>query len=135
LATTALDDALEQLAVLAERDSLDAGTDERATVLLQDASLVQGYGRIERRLATKGRQDRVGMLLGDDRLDDLGGDRLDVGCVGELGIGHDRGRVGVDQDDPQALRGPDPMTRTLLMSVRRGIRAGLCQLRVWLPGT
>ena len=50
---------------------------------------------------------RVGPLAGDDLLHDLGGDRLDVGRVGELRVGHDRGRVGVDQDDPQALLAQD----------------------------
>src|SRR5699024_10074153 len=30
-------------------------------------------------------------------------DGFDVGGVGELRVGHDRGRVGVDEDDPQAL--------------------------------
>ena len=85
LTTTSLDDALEQLAVLAEVDGLDVGADERATVLLQDAPLVQGDGHIERRLAAEGRQDRVGAFLGDDRLEDLRRDRLDVGRVGKLG--------------------------------------------------
>ena len=33
----------------------------------------------------------------------LPGDRLDVGDVGHLRVGHDRRRVGVDQDDPVAL--------------------------------
>ena len=32
-----------------------------------------------------------------------GGDGLDVGGVGELGVGHDRRRVGVDQDHPEAF--------------------------------
>ena len=118
LATTSRDDPLEQLAVLAELDRLNAGTDERAAVLLQDACFVQGDCRIEGRLATQGRQHRVGALLGDDRLDDLGGDRLDIGGVGELGIGHDRGRVGVDQDDPQALLTQDPAA----------LRAGVVEL-------
>ena len=90
LATTSLDDAFEQMAVLAELNRLEAGTDERAAVLLQDACLVKGYGRVERRLSSKGRQNSVRAFLGDDRLDDLRGDRLDVGCIGELGIGHDR---------------------------------------------
>ena len=45
LATTALDDALEQVPVLAELDCLEAGADERAAVLLEDASLVQEDGR------------------------------------------------------------------------------------------
>ena len=29
--------------------------------------------------------------------------RLDVGRVGDLGVGHDRRRVGIDEDDPVAL--------------------------------
>src|SRR5690606_9356800 len=45
-----------------------------------------------------------GALLGDDLLDELGRDRLDVCGVGELRVGHDRGGVGVDQRHPQALR-------------------------------
>src|SRR4029078_4310551 len=72
LATTTLDDALEQLTVLAKLDGLDAGTDQRAAVLLQNAPLVQGDGRVERRLAAEGRKNRVGAFLGDDRLHRLG---------------------------------------------------------------
>ena len=63
----------------------------------------QRHRGVERGLAAQGREQRVGALLGDHLLDELGGDRLDVGRVGELGVGHDRGRVGVDQDDPDAL--------------------------------
>ena len=58
---------------------------------------------------------RVGSRAsGRSRLDHLGhdlpGERLDVGAVGHLGVGHDRGRVGVDQHDlvplfPQGLAG------------------------------
>ena len=65
-------------------------------------------GAIERRLAAHGRQqgeaagDGVA-LLGDDLGDDLGRDRLDIGAVRHVGIGHDRRRIGVDQDDPVAL--------------------------------
>ena len=32
---------------------------------------------------------------------DLDRQRLDVGAVGQLRVGHDRGRVGVDQDDSE----------------------------------
>ena len=46
---------------------------------------------------------RIRPLLGDDLFDDVGGERLDVGAVGELRIGHDRRRIGVDQDDPVAF--------------------------------
>ncbi len=103
LGAAALDDALELLAVLAELDGLDVRADQLDVVLLQHAGLVQGDRGVQRGLAAQGRQQRVRALLGDDLLDDLRGDRLDVGGVGELRVGHDGGRVGVDQDDPQAL--------------------------------
>ncbi len=69
--------------------------------------------QFERGLAAHGRQQReaagndVALLL-DDLGDDLGRDRLDIGRVGEVGIGHDRRRVRIHQHDPVALflRGP-----------------------------
>ena len=103
LGAAALDDALELLAVLAQLDRGDVGADQLDVVLLQDAVLVQRDGRVEGRLAAEGRQERVGAFLGDDFLHHFGGDRLDVGRVRELGVRHDGGRVGVDEDDPQAF--------------------------------
>ena len=94
---------LEDLAVLALVDRLEIRADQLDVVLLEDAVVVQLDGRVERGLAAEGRQDRIRLLLGDDRLDDLPGDRLDVGRVGEVGVGHDRRRVRVDQDDAHAL--------------------------------
>ena len=70
---------------------------------VEDPVVVQVDRGVQRRLAAQRRQDRVGPLLGDDRLDDLPRDRLDVGRVGEVGVGHDRRRVRVDQDDAHAL--------------------------------
>ena len=86
---------------------------------------------------------RVGPLLHEHFLDELRRDRLDVRSVRHLRIGHDRRRVGVDEDDgvalgPQApcrpasrvveLRspgpitiGPEPMMQMLVMSVRLGM--------------
>ena len=87
-------------------------------VLLEDPALVQRDRDVERGLPAEGRQHRVRPLLGDDRLDHLGRDRLDVGRVGELGVGHDRRRVGVDQDDPEALLAQHPA----------GLRAGVVEL-------
>ena len=56
---------------------------------------------------------RVGRMASGRSLADHRGHRLpveglDVGAVGEVGVGHDRGRVGVDQDDPVALLLEDP---------------------------
>ena len=103
LAADVGDDLLEQLAVLAALDRVDVGTDQLDVVLLQHAGLVQADRRVERGLAAERRQQRVGTLLGDDLLEDVRRDRLDVRRVGELRVGHDRGRVAVDQDHAQAL--------------------------------
>src|SRR5262249_43440824 len=42
-------------------------------------------------------------LLLDDLGDDLGRDRLDISRIREIGIGHDRRRIGVHQHDPIAF--------------------------------
>ena len=97
---------------------------------------------IERRLPAHRRKQRVGPLLLEDLGDDLRRDRLDIGRVGELRIGHDRRRVRIDDDhaiafgfqrlDGLASRiielaawpmtiGPAPMIRIEEMSVRLGI--------------
>ncbi len=109
---------LEDLAVLALVDRLEVRADELDVVLLEDPVVVQVDRRVERGLAAQGGQDRVGLLLGDDRLDDLPGDRLDVRRVGEVGVRHDRRRVGVDQDDAD----------TLLAEHTAGLRARVVEL-------
>jgi hypothetical protein len=69
----------------------------------QHAVLVQVERAVQRGLATHGRQHRIRALLGDDLLDHLPGDGLDVGDVGRGRVRHDRGRVAVHQDDLVAL--------------------------------
>ena len=54
---------------------------------------------IESGLATHGRQDRIGLFLVDNTLNHLPGNRLDVGDVGHLRIGHDGRRIAIDQND------------------------------------
>ena len=79
------------------------GADQLHAVLLQDAGRVQRHRGVERGLAAERGEQRVGALLLDHLLDELRRDRLDVRRVRELRVGHDRGRVGVDQDHPDAL--------------------------------
>ena len=78
------------------------------SVLLEHARLVQRDGEVERGLAAEGRQQGVRSFRRDHPLDELGRERLDVGRVGELGVGHDRRRVGVDQADPESLAAQHP---------------------------
>jgi len=93
----------EQLTVLGLVDGLGVGADHLDVELVEDAHLLEAERAVERGLAAHGGEQRVRALLLDDLGDDLGGDRLDIGGVGEIGIGHDRRRVGVHQDDPVTL--------------------------------
>ena len=88
----------EQLAVFGDRDRVRRRADQLDAVLLERAGLGERHRDVERRLTAHRRQDRVGALLLEDQLDELGRHRLDVRPIGELRIGHDRRRVRVDEN-------------------------------------
>ena len=101
---------LELVALLGLGDDLGVGADHLDAVLLQHAVPRQLHGQVQPRLAAQGGQQGVGPLRLDHLGHDLPGERLDVGAVGHLRIGHDGGRVGVDQHHlvaffPQGLAG------------------------------
>ena len=58
---------------------------------------------IERGLPAHGRQDRLRPLIGDHFGDEFRCDRLDIGHIRRLGIGHNGRWIGIDQDDLVAL--------------------------------
>jgi hypothetical protein len=93
----------KQRPVLGHVDRLGVGADHFHAVAFQHAHAPQRQGGVERGLAAHGRQQRVGTLLGDDLGHHLRRDRLDIGGVGQLRVGHDGGRIGVDQHDPVTL--------------------------------
>ena len=93
----------EQLAVLGHLDGFGLGADQLDTVFFQDARMVQVERAVQRRLAAHRGQQRIRLLDGDDLLDDLRQDRLDIGCVRQVRIGHDRRGVRVHEDDAVAL--------------------------------
>ena len=103
LRTYSLHDRAELLAILTALDGVDICSNELDLVLVEYARFVQRDGGIQSRLAPEGGQQGIGALLGDDALDVLRGDRFDVGGIGELRIGHDRGRIGVHQDHPETF--------------------------------
>ncbi len=98
-------------------------------VLVEDAGVGKIDGEIERGLSADGRQQRehagAAFVLehlrfdANDLFDVFLGERLDVGAVGEVGIGHDGGRVGIHQHDFIAL-GLERLAR---------LRAGVVELR------
>ena len=91
---------LEFLAVLGLVDGFFRRADQLDVELGQHAFARQVERAVERGLPAHGRQQRVRTLALDDLGNHSPGDRLDVGRVGHLRIGHDRRRIGVDQDDP-----------------------------------
>ncbi len=90
---------LEQLAIFAFCDRLRVGADQFHVVPRERAVAIQFHRGVERGLAAHRRQDRVRFFALDDRFDHFGRDRLDVGAIGELRIGHDRGRIRIHQHD------------------------------------
>jgi hypothetical protein len=94
---------LELLTVLGHVDGLARGADHFDTVFFQHAVLGQVERTVQRGLAAHGRQNGIRAFLGDDVLQHAPGDRLDVGHIGHAGVGHDRRRIGIDQDDAVTL--------------------------------
>ena len=113
----------KQLAVFGFVDGVGGSADHRDAELFEHAHLAQRQRGVERGLSAHGRQQRetarknVPLLL-DDLGDDLRRDRLDIGGVRQVWIGHDRRWIGIDQDDPIAL----------VLERLAGLRAGIIEL-------
>ena len=101
--TDALHGLLERLAVLRFMNGCDGRADQLHIVFCERAALGQADRRVERRLSAHRRQQRIGPLTLDDLLDDVHGDGLDIGPVRQFRVGHDGGRIAVDENDPVAL--------------------------------
>ena len=102
------DNVFEFLAVFAAFDGFDVGADEFHVVVFEGAAAVELDGGVEGGLAAEGGEDRVdGVPLRDFffkyAFDVFGFDGFHVGVVGEFGVGHDGGRVGVDEGDSHAF--------------------------------
>ncbi len=93
----------EQVAVLGARDRVVVGADQLDAEALQGAVVVQRLGEVQRGLPAERAEQRVGALALDHLRHRAGQQRLDVRRVGELGVGHDRGGVGVDEHHLVAL--------------------------------
>ncbi len=89
---------LEQQAVFGFLNRLQIGTDQLDTETLQCSVLGQGHRQIQGGLPAHGRQQGVGTFPFDHLRHEIRGERLDVGPIRHVRIGHDRCRVGIDQD-------------------------------------
>ncbi len=101
---------LELEAVFGQLDGARLRADQLHAILRQHPGPLKVHGQVQPGLPAHGRQQRIGPLGGDDLLDNLDGERLDVRGIGQLGVGHDGGRVRVDQDDAVALA-PERLAR------------------------
>ena len=101
-------DFLESLAVFRLVDRFGRGADQLHAVAAQNAVVRQVHRAVERGLAAHRREDRIGALLFDDARHRLPGDRFNVGRIRRLRIGHDRRRVGVDENRAVALFAQHP---------------------------
>jgi hypothetical protein len=90
---------LEQLAVFAQAQGVDRRSQHFDAQALQGAALGKRDRQVDAGLTADRGQQRVGALVLEDLFDHLWEQRLDVGGVGHVGVGHDRRRVGVDQHD------------------------------------
>jgi hypothetical protein len=94
---------LEQETILGDLDRFDRCADQLDVVLVERAGGRKIHGEVERRLAADRRQDCVGPFALDDRGQHFRRQRLDIGAVRELRVGHDRRRVAVDEDHFEPL--------------------------------
>ena len=104
---------LEGLPVLRLADRLQRRPQEPDPVALQHPALGQGHGQVEPGLAPQRGQQSLGPLPLDHRAQRRQRQRLQVDPVRDPRVGHDGGRVGVDQDGahpllPERLAGLGP---------------------------
>ena len=81
---------LENLAIFALLDRIDLCANQFDAVLVENSLLVQGHSCVQCGLTAKSRKNRVWLFLLDNRLDNLRGNRFNIGGVGEVRVGHNR---------------------------------------------
>ena len=94
---------IKELAILAALDGGQVATDHLDATFVENSSFCQVNGSVESSLTAEGGKQRVRMLTGDDLFQKLGSDGLNVGAVGQAGIGHDRRGIRVEQHDLVAV--------------------------------
>ncbi|CAB4794963.1 unannotated protein [freshwater metagenome] len=95
---------LELLAIFGCGNCLCVCADElRGSRHTNETALEQGHCNVERSLTTHRWEHCVGTLALNNARHDLGSEWLDVRGIGEIGVGHDGGRIRVREDDAVAL--------------------------------
>ena len=108
----------EGFAILGLMDRLGGSADQLHAVFFERPPLDQGHRGIQRGLASHGGKQGVGPFSLDHFFHHFDRDRLHIGPIGQLRIGHDRGRIAVDENDPVAF----------FFQRFAGLRAGIVEL-------
>ena len=108
----------ETLPVFGLVDHIGLRTDHLHIVFFEDARFFQIERAVQCCLPAHGGEKGVRPFLLDDLLDKFRRNRLDIGGVGEAGVGHDGCRVRVHQNDPVAF----------LLQGLAGLNAGIVEL-------
>ena len=105
--------------VLGHLDRLERRAEQRDARALKDPLSSEGDCEVQGGLPAQSGEDAVGPLARDDPFDHLDRERLQVHHVRHAGVGHDRGRVGIEQDGADAF----------LPQGAAGLRSGIVELR------
>ena len=89
----------EQFAVFSLVDGFGLGADQLDVEFFKDAHLVERQRSIERRLPAHGGEDGIWAFFFNDLGHHFRRDGFDVSCIRQVRIGHDGGRIGIDEDD------------------------------------
>src|SRR5690625_7166951 len=89
--------------VLCHPDRARIGPDQLDAMTLQYPTIVELERYVQGCLAPHCWEERIWALPLYDPLDPLGRDRLDIGPIRQVGIGHDRRRITIDEYDPVSL--------------------------------
>ena len=88
-----IEQVAERLAVLGHADRLEWRPEEADVVAFEDTCLREGRGQVEGRLPAEPGEKAFRLLARDDGLHRFDRQRLEIDRVGDLRVGHDRGRV------------------------------------------
>ena len=93
----------EKVPVFRFADGFQRGAQQPNLITIQHAGVGQVHGQVQAGLPAQGGQDSVGPLRGDNAFQHRNGERFDVHPVGDIPVGHNGGRIGVDQHHRDAL--------------------------------
>ena len=113
-----LHQVFEMLAVFRLLDGFQRRTEQFDAVFFQHALLRQPRRQVQAGLPAQRGQQAVRALFGDDLGEKFHRQRLDVDFIGHIGVGHDGGRIAVDQHHLQPF----------FTQRAAGLRAGIIEL-------